>query len=92
MYILCVIICYIIIFDKTEATEQQGYCAPYNGAICKKYVNTTKLVWFNSSGGYENEKITKGLWQEMIEGLKGLCRTSAEVHSFTNVNVDQPHT
>lgn len=77
MYLAYLVVYYAIIYSVSS--EQQGYCAPYNGQVCKKYVNTTKLVWFNSTGGYENEKITKGLWQEMIEGLTGICKTPAEV-------------
>lgn len=67
------------IFISSVKTVEQGYCAPYHGDICRKYVNNTRLVWFSNSGGFENEKITAGLWQEMIEGLKGLCRPAAEV-------------
>lgn len=31
------------------------------------------------SGGWENEKITKGLWDELISELHGSCRKAAEV-------------
>lgn len=79
MYVIGICLCFVIFINYTKTTDQQGYCAPYNGDICRKYVNNTKLVWFSSSGGFEHEKITAGLWQEMIEGLQGLCRPAAEV-------------
>lgn len=31
------------------------------------------------SGGWENEKITKALWDELISELQGTCRKAAEV-------------
>ncbi|XP_047514310.1 tyrosine-protein kinase transmembrane receptor Ror2 [Pieris napi] len=52
------------------------YCGPYNGQICKHY--STGYVWYNQTGGLENEKITTGLWKEMISTLKEPCRSKAE--------------
>lgn len=52
------------------------YCGPYNGQICKNY--STGYVWYNHTGGLENEKITTGLWKEMISTLKEPCRSKAE--------------
>ncbi|XP_053602954.1 tyrosine-protein kinase transmembrane receptor Ror2 [Plodia interpunctella] len=52
------------------------YCATYNGQICRSY--TTGLVWYNKTGGLENEKITAGLWKELISTLKEPCRSRAE--------------
>lgn len=59
----------------------EGYCGPYLGDVCKKYIDTTnRFVWYNiTTGKIENENITKGLWQEMIVGLREPCRSSAEV-------------
>jgi len=60
-----------------------GYCAPYNGKICKHYLNGTGQVWFNVSddntGGWQNEQITTRLWTEMVVGLREPCRSAAEV-------------
>ncbi|XP_059469753.1 tyrosine-protein kinase transmembrane receptor Ror2-like [Neocloeon triangulifer] len=60
----------------------RGYCAPYNGKICKNYLHGSGLVWFNishdNSGGWLNEQITTGLWDEMIDNLKEPCRSAAE--------------
>jgi receptor tyrosine kinase len=53
-------------------------CGPYHGNICKNYRNG-KIVWYNNSGGFENEEITKGLWGEVIERLEEPCRRAAEV-------------
>lgn len=60
---------------------EEGYCAPYNGKICKSFISSGQ-VWYSredSTGGWENEKITTNLWQELILGLNGLCRLAAEV-------------
>lgn len=78
MYIIrAVIICSI--FALCGALE--GYCGPYLGDVCKKYIDTSsKFVWYNiTTGKIENENITKGLWQELIVGLREPCRSSAEV-------------
>lgn len=54
----------------------QLYCGPYNGKICKNY--SFGYVWYNQTGGLENEKITTALWKEMISTLKEPCRSRAE--------------
>jgi muscle, skeletal, receptor tyrosine kinase len=68
---------------KRPLPPPRGYCAPYNGKVCKNYLNGSGLVWFNishdNSGGWLNEQITAGLWEEMIENLKEPCRSAAEV-------------
>ncbi|PSN53080.1 Tyrosine-protein kinase transmembrane receptor Ror2 [Blattella germanica] len=50
--------------------------------VCRNYLNGTGLVWFNMSqdilGGWMNEQITAGLWEEMVLGLKEPCRSAAE--------------
>ncbi|KAJ8951513.1 hypothetical protein NQ318_000209 [Aromia moschata] len=58
--------------------ESEGHCGPYHGDICRKYVDSTKVVWYNNSGGYENEQITAGLWEELIVTLEEPCRSAAE--------------
>lgn len=58
-----------------------GYCAPYNGKVCKSFISSSQ-VWYSrqdGSNGWVNEQIATGLWEEMILGLHGLCRTAAEV-------------
>ncbi|XP_069694454.1 tyrosine-protein kinase transmembrane receptor Ror2 [Periplaneta americana] len=84
-YFLCSAVMVTHIMAQTGETGQlppTGYCAPYNGKVCKHYLNGTGLVWFNIShdntGGWLNEKITAGLWKEMIVGLKEPCRSAAE--------------
>lgn len=71
-----------IFFIFTEP-ESQGYCAPYNGKICKKYLTGIGKVWFNDSndnpGGWLNERITTNLWEELIQRLVEPCRSAAEV-------------
>ena len=69
------------------APEQHGYCAPYNGKICKKYLTGIGKVWFNDThdnpGGWLNEQITTDLWEELIGNLKEPCRSAAEVFKFS---------
>ena len=61
----------------------KGYCAPYNGPVCRGYLQGRGLVWFNvsqdSSGGWLNEQITRNLWDEVIANLAEPCRSAAEV-------------
>ncbi|KAJ8967125.1 hypothetical protein NQ314_003077 [Rhamnusium bicolor] len=74
--------------------DSQGYCGPYHGHICKKFVDNTKSVWYNNSGGYENEQITAGLWEELIVTAEEPCRSAAEkllcVFAFPECNIDKP--
>lgn len=62
------------------ALMEEGYCAPYNGKVCKRFI-TSNQVWYSreGQGGWENERITESLWEEMISELSGLCRSAAEV-------------
>lgn len=60
---------------------EEGFCAPYNGKVCRSFMRSGQ-VWFSRvdpNFGWENEKITAGLWEEMIAGLSGHCRAAAEV-------------
>nr|CAD7258420.1 unnamed protein product [Timema shepardi] len=70
---------------ETGLVPPVGYCAPYNGKVCKHFLNGTGSVWFNISheyaGGWLNEQITAGLWDEMITSLKEPCRSAAELFS-----------
>lgn len=34
------------------------------------------------TGGWENEKITTALWDELIADLNGMCRNAAEVREI----------
>ena len=61
----------------------KGYCALYNGQVCRKYLNGRGLVFYNvsqdNSGGWLNEKITSDIWHEHIEKLDEPCKSAAEV-------------
>ena len=74
---------------KTTQQTKPGYCAPYNGQVCKKYLQGRGLVWFaiskDNSGGWMNEQITQSLWDELIVKLHEPCRSAAEV-SFISAN------
>ncbi|EFN89657.1 tyrosine-protein kinase transmembrane receptor Ror2 [Harpegnathos saltator] len=70
-------------FSSIQAkSESHGYCAPYSGEICKKYLAGIGKVWFNDSkdnpGGLLNEQITTDLWDELILRLVEPCRSAAE--------------
>ncbi len=64
----------------------KGYCAPYNGQVCRSYLRGRGLVWFNvsqdNSGGWLNEQITQNLWEEVIEKLSEPCKSAAEVRDY----------
>ncbi|KAK9889022.1 hypothetical protein WA026_004308 [Henosepilachna vigintioctopunctata] len=91
MYIIFVLAS-IILQSNTE--KHDGYCASYYGKICKKYIDDTKRVYYNTSEGYKNEEITTGLWSEMIVTFKEPCRSAAEVfmcaYSFPECNIYTP--
>ncbi|XP_015520524.1 tyrosine-protein kinase transmembrane receptor Ror2 [Neodiprion pinetum] len=79
------IFCFFITLQLSSAennSSMKGYCAPYNGKICKKYLTGIGQVWFNDSdgnnGGWLNEKITTGLWTDLIKTLIEPCRSAAE--------------
>lgn len=84
----------LLLFGNLQRGDGQGFCGPYNGKICKKYVDNTKNVWYNNSGGYENEEITSKLWQEILITYEEPCRSAAEnllcTYAFPECNVDQP--
>ncbi|XP_043466704.1 tyrosine-protein kinase transmembrane receptor Ror2 [Leptopilina heterotoma] len=62
--------------------ENQGYCAPYSGKVCKKYLTGIGKVWFNDTrdnpGGLLNEQTAMNLWEELIVNLNEPCRSAAE--------------
>ena len=61
-----------------------GYCAPYTGAVCRSYIQSTSLVYFNLTTddfGVHipmNEMIAQNLWSELISSLQEPCRSAAE--------------
>lgn len=61
----------------------KGYCAPYNGNVCRNYINGRGLVWFNISqdnaGGWRNEEINMAIRDQLINTLEQPCRSAAEV-------------
>ena len=70
---------------KLSAIERpSGFCAPYEGRICRKHLGGRGLVWYNISetdkGGWANEQITKEIWGEMISNFREPCRDAAEVN------------
>lgn len=89
-YILFLFLFFIAIAEASS----EGYCSLYYGKICKKYVDNTRSVWYDSSGGSVNEEITTGLWEELIVTLEEPCRSAAEklicIYAFPECNVNRP--
>lgn len=56
--------------------EEAGYCAPYNGKICKSFIKSTQ-VFYSGNGGWENERVANGLFSELIEDLDDICQKPA---------------
>lgn len=58
--------------------ETLGYCAPYTGHVCRKYLNGSSLVYYNFTSESPpvpiNEQITMELWSELISSLLEPCR------------------
>lgn len=58
--------------------EPLGYCAPYTGQVCRKYLNGSSLVYYNFTTDSPlvpiNEQITEELWNELISSLFEPCR------------------
>ncbi|XP_055689281.1 tyrosine-protein kinase transmembrane receptor Ror2 [Lutzomyia longipalpis] len=79
----CVLLVFLghhLCFSRAEDDYEEGYCAPYNGKVCKSFIGS-RQVWYSRedpTGGWENEKITSGLWEEMISELPLICRAAAE--------------
>lgn len=65
----------------TEVTV--GYCAPYTGQICRRYLNGSGHVYYNFTSENHpiplNEQITTELWSELVSSLLEPCRSAAEV-------------
>lgn len=65
--------------------QPSGFCAPYNGKVCRKYLARLDWVWYNltddenAAAGWLSEQIVQNLWEEMNEKLKEPCRSNAEV-------------
>lgn len=69
---------FLLILLNVTKVSTQGYCGIYHGSACKKHVENTKLVWYNNTGGNENERIVSDLWNELIVTLEQPCRSAAE--------------
>lgn len=89
----------LVVIASICKAEYDGYCASYNGKICSSYLNNTGFVWYNMSndntGGWLNEQITTGLWDEMIATLKEPCRSAAEkllcLYAFPECSMQNNH-
>lgn len=89
-FVICVLFIIVLVINESHSTyvngsfdSELGYCAPYNGRVCKSFITSRRQVFYSRSDqldyGWENEKITSGLWDELIAGLHGMCRSPAEV-------------
>lgn len=80
LLVLFVIFCVNNSANTQAGDYDDGYCAPYNGKVCKQFISSSQ-VWYSKllDSGWENEKITRKLWKELIAQLSGLCKIAAEV-------------
>ena len=69
--------------ETKKIEEPRGYCARYSGKICRGYLSNPSSVWFNISsdqtGGWLNEQLAEGLWEEVIRILGEPCQSAAMV-------------
>lgn len=98
-FVNIILVKYCLGQERTDQTVpgSPGYCATYSGKICKNYLVGTGYVWFNKShdGGWVNEQITTGLWEEVIEGLKEPCLGAAKTllcaYAFPQCSLREGH-
>ena len=63
-----------------------GYCGRYTGNICRGQLSNPSSVWYNISsndqtGGWLNEQLVHGLWEEVVNTLREPCKSAAKVQS-----------
>lgn len=89
----------LLVKQSTQVNSPDGYCAQYNGKICRKYLNASILIWFNNTlkneGSEQNEIITTGLWEEMLPSFSKTCRPAAEkllcLYAFPHCQQDKSY-
>lgn len=62
-----------------------GYCGRYTGHICRGQLSNPMSVWYNissddQSGGWLNEQLVTGLWNEVVRTLRQPCQSAAKVN------------
>jgi hypothetical protein len=88
---------FIYFFCRWAATGEQddevndnqagaGYCGRYTGNICRGQLSNPASVWYNISsndqtGGWLNEQLVHGLWEEVVNTLREPCKSAAKVYS-----------
>ncbi|CAG2171623.1 unnamed protein product, partial [Oppiella nova] len=81
---------------RDDKPMPSGYCAPYSGTVCRRYIPNNSLVYFNLTTddfGVHiplNEMIAQNLWTELISSLQEPCRSAAET-LFCNYAFPQCH-
>ena len=76
-----------------KSSIYNGYCAPYKGSVCKRFLKKPILVYYNHTETEDeeleiesdkfnfpqplNEKITGNLWGELISPLLEPCKSAA---------------
>ena len=77
--------------EEAEEEEPVGYCARYSGKICRGYLSNPSSVWFNISndqtGGWLNEQLAEGLWEEVIRNLGQPCQSAAKVTTIYSPSI-----
>lgn len=70
--------------EATDGENGAGYCGRYTGHICRGQLSNPMSVWYNISsndqtGGWLNEQLVHGLWEEVVRTLREPCQSAAKV-------------
>ncbi|EFX80185.1 putative Neurospecific receptor kinase protein [Daphnia pulex] len=87
--------------QEDEANDNQagaGYCGRYTGNICRGQLSNPASVWYNISsndqtGGWLNEQLVHGLWDEVVNTLREPCKSAAKkllcLYAFPECHLDE---
>lgn len=87
--------------QEDEANDNQagaGYCGRYTGNICRGQLSNPASVWYNISsndqtGGWLNEQLVHGLWEEVVNTLREPCKSAAKkllcLYAFPECHLDE---
>ncbi|XP_057373378.1 tyrosine-protein kinase transmembrane receptor Ror2-like [Daphnia carinata] len=87
--------------QEDEANDNQagaGYCGRYTGHICRGQLSNPSSVWYNISssdqtGGWLNEQLVHGLWDEVVRTLREPCQSAAKkllcLYAFPECHLDE---
>ena len=70
--------------EPADGENGAGYCGRYTGHVCRGQLSNPSSVWYNISsndqtGGWLNEQLVHGLWEEVVRTLREPCQSAAKV-------------